>query len=476
MARSTKTGWLGGVLAATLHAACARSTPAAGGGPAGTVPPEATKVAGELRDRVLGSSGAEGIARSLSDEVGPRLSGSPGDAAAVRWALAKMAEKGLTNVHAEAARVPHWKRGPEWGELVGPSPQRLALTALGGSVATPEGGLEGDVVEFASLEALEAATRERLGGKIAFVYVRMERRHDGAGYGKAVPARGRAASAAAKAGAIAALVRSIGTDDNRLPHTGALRYEEGVPKIPAAALSAPDADLLHRLGEAGRPLRVRLVAGGEELPEADSANVVGEVRGSDRGDEIVLLGAHLDSWDLGTGAIDDGAGCGIVLDAARRIAMLPQPPRRTVRVVLFANEEHGLEGGKAYAETHKAEAEHTVAAIEADLGAGRAFGVRYLGDPEALPRFQAVAAFLEPMGITADADGAHGGADISPLRALGVPMIDVRQDASRYRGPTAGRSTAGPDPDHGSKCTIGRGRRTAPLAPAGPGVANVHAA
>jgi carboxypeptidase Q len=327
------------------------------------------------------------VVQSLTDEVGPRMAGSTGDALAVSWALRTLASNGLTSVRPERVMVTHWERGVETAEIVGPVRQPLRVTALGGSTATPAAGIEADVVEVESMKALEALSPAAAAGKIVFVDAETHRTRDGHGYGETVGARFH---------------------------------------------GAPDSELLHRVIQEKGSARVHLVLGPRTLPDAPSANVLGEVRGREKPDEIVVIGAHLDSWDLGTGAIDDGAGCGVVIDAARRIAMLAQPPRRTVRVVLFANEEHGLEGGKGYAEAHKAEVDHTVAAIEADLGAGRAFGVRYSGSADALARFQVIAAFVEPLGVAADPGPAHGGSDISPLRALGVPVLDLQQDASRY--------------------------------------------
>src|SRR6185437_7237027 len=207
----------------------------------------------------------------------------------------------------------------------------------------------------------------------------MDRTRDGSGYGRAVVARGQGAIHAAKLGAVAVLVRSIGTDQSRAPHTGGMHYDDGVAKIPAAALAIPDADVLHRLLSRGGHVRVRLSLGARSLPDAEGANVVGDVEGSATPKEVVLLGAHLDSWDLGRGAIDDGAGCAIVMEAARQIAGLPQHPRRTVRVVLFANEENGLRGARAYAAAHAAELGDHVVALEADLGAGRVYATRFLG-------------------------------------------------------------------------------------------------
>jgi carboxypeptidase Q len=377
------------------------------------------------------SSRAIDTVRSLTDGVGPRLSGSSGDAAAVAWALAAMKAQGFTNVRAEPVTVPHWERGEESGALLGSQPQRLLLTALGGSVGTPAGGLEAEVVEVESLEAVDALG-DRAKGKIVFFWKVMERRPDGAGYGKTVPIRISGASRAAKVGAGGVLIRSVGTSDARFPHTGQVRYDEAAPKIPAAALAIPDADLLHRRLAAGEAVRVRFTLGCRWLPDATSANVVGEIRGREKPDEIVLLGGHLDSWDLGAGAVDDGAGCGIVLEAARLIGALPNRPRRTIRVVLFADEENGIAGGKAYAKAHASELERHVAAIEADSGADQALGFSWNAGPDSEGLLREVATLLHGVGADAVTRRGDGGADIGSLKATGVPLFGLRNDVSRY--------------------------------------------
>ena len=393
--------------------------------------PEVKQTAVLLREKAFTGTRASEWARSLADEVGPRPAGSDGDRAAVAWAVAKMKSIGLSNVRAERVRVTVWTRGVETGEVLSPHRQKLFLTALGGSVPTPPAGIEGEVFEVASLEDLEARGAGAR-GKIVFFDKKMERRADGAGYGKAVDVRGKGASAAAKLGAIAVVIRSIGTDHDRLPHTGSMTYEADAPKIPAAALSMPDAELLERMIRGGDRVRIRVTLGCHDSPEAESANVVGEIPGTTRPKEIVLLGAHLDSWDLGTGANDDGAGCGIVLEAARLIGELARRPARTIRVVLYANEEHGIDGGKAYREAHKAELPLHAAAFESDNGSGRPFALQWLAGASAEPALREIAEILEPLGVHSLLEGGSGGADISPLRADGVPQFAMRQDASLY--------------------------------------------
>lgn len=402
---------------------------------AASLPPEIGTTAASLRDQAMKGTRAFDIVRSLTTEVGPRLAGSPGDRAGVEWGVRKLKELGFENVRAEPVTVPHWERGAESGEIVSPWPQPVILAALGGSVGTPEGnpgGIEAEVVEFPDLAALEKADPARVKGKIAFIKKRMRRAKDGSGYGEAVVARGRGAIVAGKLGAAAVLIRSVGTDNNRTPHTGAMRYEEGTPRIPAAALSNPDADLLEAQIATGKPVLFRLKLGARYLPDAQSANVIGEIRGREKPEEIVLLGCHLDSWDLGTGAVDDGAGCGIMMEAARLIGEMKQAPRRTVRVVLYANEEFGLSGARAYAEKYAADMPRHILAGESDFGSGRVWRIDSRVAPEALPLFDEIAKVLAPIGVERGDNDTGGGADLSPLAPSRVPLAGLNQDGSLY--------------------------------------------
>ncbi|HZR10750.1 MAG TPA: M28 family peptidase, partial [Myxococcales bacterium] len=331
----------------------------------------AAPVPPDVASRLVGGALTSGVAYSrleeLTDTIGPRLSGSAGAEAAVRWALKKFQQDGLA-ARLEPVKVPHWVRGEESGEVL-PAPgiagHPLALTALGNSVG---GTVTAEVIEARSLSELGQSAR----GKIVFFNHSMT---TPAGYGQFVELRSHGPSAAARAGAVGMLVRSLATASLRSPHTGMTGYDPEVQKIPAAAVSTEDAELLHRLLQRGA-VRARLSLGCRMLPDADSANVVAEVRGREKPDEVVLLGAHLDSWDLAQGANDDGAGVAMVMEAGRLIASLPQRPRRTVRIVLFMNEENGLAGGKAYAAAHQAELARHVAALEADSGAGRPLSIR----------------------------------------------------------------------------------------------------
>jgi Zn-dependent M28 family amino/carboxypeptidase len=388
--------------------------------------------AAALRDRALSGTQAYEHVTSLVTEVGPRSAGSSGDAAAVRWALNKLGSLGFSNVRTQDVLVPRWVRGHAEVTLVGPVPQPLVAVALGGSVGTSEEGIEAQVLEVASLDALNALPAATVGGKIVFINQRMERARDGSGYGATVKIRTEGPSAAGNLGAVAVLIRSVGTSDERHGHTGTTRYRVDAPRVPALALSNPDADQLARWLKAGKPVRLRVKSTARDLPSTWSANVIGEIPGAERTGEIVLLGAHLDSWDLGQGAIDDGAGVAIVTEAARLIGRLERKPARTVRVVLFANEEFGLSGANEYARLVGDEAARHVLAIEADLGAGAVWRVQSLVAPEAVPAVDAIREVLKPLALEAGGNDAHGGSDVGPLRALGVPILDLSQDATRY--------------------------------------------
>jgi carboxypeptidase Q len=385
-----------------------------------------------IRERAAQGTGAYELVASLTSEIGPRAAGSEGDRAAVAWALRKLTGLGFQNVRAQDVMVPQWVRGSISIDVTSPYPQSLIGVALGGSVGTAEEGIEGEVLEVKDLDALRALTREQVESRIVFINRRMERTRDGRGYGQAVSGRTDGAGVASQLGARAIVIRSIGTDNNRMGHTGTVRYPANVTKIPAVALSNPDADLLESQFTAGKPVTLRLRLTARELPPMRSANVIAELPGTANDGEIVLLGAHLDSWDLGTGALDDGAGVAIVVEAVRLIRELKLSPRRTLRVVLFANEEFGLSGANAYAAAIGPELEKHVLAMEADLGAGPVwrFDTRV---PEAqLPQMQVIANALKPLGIERGSNTSDGGADIGPLRRLGVPVVGLGHDASAY--------------------------------------------
>ena len=370
------------------------------------------------------------VLQHLTDRIGHRLSGSPGAEEAVRWTAERLRADGL-DVRLEPVMVPVWVRGAESAEVVAPLRQPLAVTALGGSVATPAEGVTAEVVVAPSLEAFAALDEAAVRGRIVLFNRAMVADSATDGYGQVVRQRSRGAVEAAKKGALASLIRSVGTLDARLVHTGAVNYEKDVPPIPAGALAAEDADLLARLAAAGPPPRVRLRLECRTLPDAPSHNVVADLRGRERPDEIVLIGAHLDSWDLGTGAHDDGAGVAIVMDALRALKALGLAPRRTVRGVLFMNEENGLRGGRQYALDHAAELGRHVAAIEADSGGFRPEGFNTNVDAAGREALEALAALLAPVGATRIVPGG-GGADIGPLRPAGVPLLGLDVDGARY--------------------------------------------
>ncbi|HUJ26797.1 MAG TPA: M20/M25/M40 family metallo-hydrolase [Myxococcales bacterium] len=382
-------------------------------------------VANDVPQRLVGGALADGMAyqrlSELTDTVGARLSGSPGAEAAVQWALQRFKQDGL-DAHLEPVKVPHWVRGEETGEiLAGARRQPLAITALGGSVG---GDVTAEVVEARSLDDLRDVR-----GKVVFFNHEMNKPQD---YGRDVDLRSRGPAVAGRAGAVGVLLRSLATASFRSPHTGVTIYEADAPRIPAAAVSTEDADFIHRMLARG-PVKAHFTLGCRWLPDADSFNVVADVRGRERPDEIVLMGAHLDSWDLAQGANDDGAGVAMVMEAGRLLQALPQHPRRTVRVVLFMNEENGLAGGKAYAAAHAGELAKHVAAIEADAGAGRALGITLRagdgGDAMLMP-------WLEPLhtalGIGLQREGEAGGADISPMGPAQVPFAGVHVDPTHY--------------------------------------------
>jgi Zn-dependent M28 family amino/carboxypeptidase len=386
----------------------------------------------KLRDHALASGLAWRLVASLTTEIGPRPAGSEADKRAVAWAVKNMKDLGFDKVWKEPVSFPTWVRGREEARILSPFPQPLHVTALGFSVGTGSEGMDGEVVHFRSLDDLEAVEDGGLQGKIAFISQKMERHRDGHGYGPVVKARALGPAVAARKGAIALLIRSVGTDNNRTPHTGMSRRPEGVPVVPAAALSNPDADLLVRELSYGKPVRVHLVLTCHDGPEATSFNVVGEITGREKPDEVVLIGGHLDSWDLGTGAIDDGAGVAVTMAAAKAIMEQGKRPRRSIRVVAFANEENGLWGAKAYAKAHASELPRHVMAGESDFGAGKIYALSVGADKTTRDWLASHAGALKPLGIEWSDDPTTGGPDVSPLSKAGVPVFELQQDGTHY--------------------------------------------
>jgi carboxypeptidase Q len=379
----------------------------------------------QVAQQLVGGALSDGMASTrleeLTDGIGPRLSGSPGAAAAVQWALKKFQDDGL-NVKLEPVKVPHWVRGEEHGAvLAGPGIafHKLNMTALGNSAG---GTVEGEVVELHSLQEIGPAVK----GKVVFLNHAMS---IGKEYGKFVELRVRGPALAGKFGAVGLLLRSLSTASFTNPHTGVTIYDAQGPRIPAAAVSTEDAELLHRLVKHAVPPRVHFELGGKMLADEDSFNVVAEVRGREKPQEVVLLGAHLDSWDLAQGANDDGAGVAMVMEAGRLIQQLKEHPRRTVRVVLFMNEENGSQGGKAYAAAHSTETH--VAALESDSGAARPIAITVHAGPGGAAQ---LAPWIEPLKTLAlfAVEGDAGGSDIGPLGASGVPFVAATVDGTHY--------------------------------------------
>ena len=369
------------------------------------------------------------ITESLTTEIGARLAGTAAEARARDWALSKFKAICLENVRVEAFTMQGWVRGVETAKILTPYPQDLYITSLGGAVATPPNGITGQVAYFESFEALEAAPAGGLDGKIVFISGLMEKAHDGAGYGPANKKRRSGATEAGKRGAAAVVIRSVGTDSHRFPHTGQMRYAEDVKPIPIGALSAPDADQLERILKAGQEVELSLTLTPKVTGEVISGNVIGEIIGTDSPDEIVLIGGHLDSWDLGTGAVDDGAGIGISAGAAQVIIEAGLKPKRTIRVVAFGAEEVGLIGAQAYVVRNKDELAKHVLATESDFGAGKPYEVQQgVVSGQALIKEMA-----DAVGLPFNADRkTNGGPDIGPMHREGVPVMRFQQDGIDY--------------------------------------------
>lgn len=382
-----------------------------------------------LRDAALEDEIAWDITEGLTTEVGPRLAGTEAEARARAWAVKKLAALGFSNVRNEPFKMKTWVRGEETLDVLAPFPQPLRLTALGNSGTTPAKGLEAEIVYFPDLAALQAAPEGSLKGKIAFVSHTMTRTQDGSQYGAYGAVRRSGPATAARKGAAAMLIRSVGTDYHRNPHAGGTGFPDGVTPIPAAALAIPDAEQLERILKRGQPVKVRLTLTPRQIGVTESGNVIAEVPGSDPAAGLVVVACHLDSWDLGTGAFDDAAGCGIVAAAAKRI-MDAGTPRRTIRILWAGAEEVGIFGGTAYFDAHKGE-RHALAS-ESDFGADRVWRVDFKLPEGAKAVGDRVAAALAPLGIARGRQPASGGADVSDLIASGVAGIDLQQDGTRY--------------------------------------------
>ncbi|MET0273460.1 MAG: M20/M25/M40 family metallo-hydrolase [Phenylobacterium sp.] len=385
------------------------------------------KGAAAVRDKALSDPLAWQVVESLTTEVGPRMVGTPGMDRARDWGLATLTRLGFENVHVETFTTPAWTRGAEAAEVVGPSPQPLHILGLGNSASTPKGGLTAEIVVFRSYQDLLDQPEGALKGKIAVVTQKMVRTQDGAGYGAINAQRTRGPTEAAKRGAAGYLTRSLSTDDTRLPHTGGA----AAAGIPAAALSPPDAELLENLAARGKPVTVKLSMQSTTNPKAAAYNIVGELPGRERPDEVVVVGGHLDSWDPGTGAVDDGAGIAIMTAAAKHAAS-GQRPRRTIRVVMWGSEEQGGSSA-AYLAAHKDDLGKMVVAGESDGGSGHIWSLALPAGSQAHPAMTAFKAAIVPLKvIVAATPPRFGGSDIAGLTGAGVPFVEFDQDMSRY--------------------------------------------
>jgi hypothetical protein len=381
-----------------------------------------------LRDSALKDDYAWNIVEGLTTEVGQRLAGSEAEARARTWAVAKLRSLGFSNVRVEPFDMPTWSRGPEAVEILAPFPQKLMIAALGNSASTPPEGITGQVVGFDTLSDLEAAPDSAVRGKIVFVSHAMPRTMDGSGYGYFGGPRRQGPSIASKKGAIAIVIRSIGTDYHRNPHTGVQVFAEGVRPIPAGALPLPDAEQLQRILKRGKPVTMRLTLVSHS-GHGQSGNVIAEVPGRDPRLPPILVGGHLDSWDQGTGAIDDAAGVAIATAAAKRI-MDAGRPLRTIRVVWFGAEEPGLFGGFAYQKAHGTEPHYALA--ESDFGADRIWRVNSKLGKDREPEARALQAALAPLGIVPGAIDKADGSDIDPMLNAGAPGVGLSQDGTHY--------------------------------------------
>ena len=395
----------------------------------------ATRVEGWLEpyranaDKLIAAAQADQFAwdrlAELTDTFGQRLSGSDNLNRAIAWAAEAMKKDGLENVHTERVMVPRWVRGNESLEITDPPHHVVPMLGLGGSIATPAGGIEAEVMVVTNGDDLNKRAAEAK-GKIVLFNVPYTN------YGETVAYRAGGASMAARHGAVASLVRSVGPMGLRTPHTGGMSYADGVTKIPTAAIPAEDANRIQRLANRNVKVRVRLKMEAKFDPDAESFNVVGEIRGSEKPEEIVLVGGHFDSWDPGTGASDDGVGCVVTWEAARLMKKLNIRPKRTVRVVLFTNEENGMRGGNGYRDAHASEAANHVLAVESDSGVFAPARLGFTGSESARKMMGEIMALLTPLGMQ-EMSGGGGGADIGPIATLGkVPMMAYSGDSTKY--------------------------------------------
>jgi carboxypeptidase Q len=424
-------GWkkfvMGAAMCAILMAPVAAQTPtAASANRAMPIPraPAAALIAEGLKD-----TKAYEITRDLTTENGPRLAGSDAETRARDWSVKRLTAEGFSNARIDPFTITYWNRVRESAAILGPFGQRLDVHAAGGSAGTPEGGIEGEVVRFADMAALRAAPMGSLTGKIAFVDGAMPVTRDGSGYGTSVVRRRECAPEAASRGAIGCLVRSAGTSQRHV-HVGQGRRGEQ-SAVPVLIMANADAEQLTRILAKG-PTRVAMNVQVQTIANTPSGNVIAEMRGTERPNEIVVLGCHLDSWDLGTGALDDGVGCGIVTAAVLNTIKVAGAPKRTIRIIWYGSEEVGVLGGRHYAMSNQPTIETHVFAGESDSGGGTIYRADFKFGAPAKPVADAIARSLRPLRVTRGTDTASGAPDIAPLGAIGVPIVDLQQDVSDY--------------------------------------------
>ena len=394
-----------------------------------------------LRDSALSSEYAYRQVAHLANNIGPRLSGSAQAAKAVEYVAAELKNIGC-DVQLEKVMVPHWVRGEETAALVqypgqaDNTTQKVMLCALGKSVATPTDGLTAEVITAKTFDELKSLPREKVAGKIVLFTYPFDKQmaaegRGGDAYSEAVAYRGDGPSAAARQGAVACLIRSVGGADYRIPHTGQTKYADDAPKIPAGAVTAEDAETIADLARQG-PVKIKVTLTPQTLPDVESYNVIGDVKGSEHPEQVVIVSGHLDSWDLGTGAIDDGAGVAVSMEAANLVQKLHLRPKRTIRVIAWMNEENGLAGSKGYASDHATEMANHFGVMETDGGAGHPLGLNIKGRSELRAIFAPVAAILQESGAGVLNFVDHCGADIEPMEKAGVPAFSPIQDSRYY--------------------------------------------
>src|SRR5881398_940699 len=394
-----------------------------------------------LQQAALTSDYAYRQVAHLSNNIGSRLTGSAQADKAVEYVASELKAIGC-EVQLERVRVPHWVRGEETAALVqfpgqaANTAQKIVLCALGDSVPTPADGIEAEVIAVRNFDELKSLPREKVAGKIVLFNYPFDKQmaaegRGGEAYGEAVLYRADGPSAVARQGAVACLIRSVGGADYRLPHTGQTDYANDAPKIPAGAVTAEDADLIADLVRQG-PVRMKLVLTPQTLPDVESANVIGDIKGSEHPEQVIVVSGHLDSWDLGTGAIDDGAGVAVSMEVANLIQKLHLKPKRTIRVIVWMNEENGSRGSKQYAKDHEKDWPNHFAAMETDGGAGHPIGINIKGKPEVKAMLKPVAAILQESGAGMLSLAEHAGADIEPMEKAGVPAFSPIQDSRFY--------------------------------------------